>query len=442
MWETVCYVLLVCFLLSSLLTAIARARAARERWRWAPMVFAIALMEIAFHKAMDYFVGLLFVSLMLVGLIAHLIQRSRFRPPFVRISRFGFGNAVFATFVLAVAVFSIWLGLYAPSRVPDVIAFSIAALCFPVIMITLKERTEICGAGVWHHGELHTWDDFESFFWTRKDKKSPVVALKRAGTKPDQLWDSLRLTVPPENVEAAEQLLSANLKDITPSTAGPLGETNVGNRSLRADRLSLLVVFVRQILRSRMGLAFALAFCLIVDMGYFFGLFFCVVVSAQLIAYPIHRSRIEPSFVRVNDVGLGKAALVILFAGFTVLFIFIGLHPSRSWPGILPFVMAALCVAFVVIILCERPKIYGNGVWDGQRLLTWDEFDSFLWTADDKRAVVRLRFAGKKSDTFLGDTFWNSLQFAIPLESREAAKQLLEANLSNESGRRWALEED
>ena len=78
------------------------------------------------------------------------------------------------------------------------------------LILTLLEKIEICGNGVWQWGTLHPWEEYESFSWKWKTKDSVELRLV------SKLWicSSTRLMVPPEDREAVQQLLEANLPNL------------------------------------------------------------------------------------------------------------------------------------------------------------------------------------------------------------------------------------
>jgi hypothetical protein len=79
-----------------------------------------------------------------------------------------------------------------------------------VFLVLLRLRCEICGNGIWYWWTLHTWDEYESYTWTTEDDAA-VVELKYRKNFWRSTSDLVRLAVPLANIEAARQLLEANL---------------------------------------------------------------------------------------------------------------------------------------------------------------------------------------------------------------------------------------
>ena len=82
-----------------------------------------------------------------------------------------------------------------------------------LIVPALLGKTEICGNGVWQHGRLHRWDDFESFSWDRKTDES--IELKLMPRSLIFTQAPKRLIVLPQDREVVEHLLEANLPQVS-----------------------------------------------------------------------------------------------------------------------------------------------------------------------------------------------------------------------------------
>ncbi len=78
-------------------------------------------------------------------------------------------------------------------------------------ILSLFERTEICGNGVWRGGRFLPWEEYVSFSWKWETTDSVELTLvPKSG-----IWGSTRLVVPPANRETVQQLLEANLPDVS-----------------------------------------------------------------------------------------------------------------------------------------------------------------------------------------------------------------------------------
>ncbi len=160
---------------------------------------------------------------------------------------------------------------------------------------------------------------------------------------------------------------------------------------------------------------------------WFYGFLIAATVPAGVIAGFVTRRRVIPPCVRVNDPYRGYR-LVFL----SVIFIFSGYILFRLSRGVLGNFLAItiplLLVVFALLFsLRERPEICGNGIWNLGGLHTWDQYESYVWTTSDDGALVEL----KQREEFREPFDSRLVRLTVPLESSEAAKQLLEANLTD-----------
>jgi hypothetical protein len=433
MWTPLGYALLVVFFLTSLCLRLSSSPFARRALTWSAYIFVIALIHsVEGIQNAPIFLALVLATLALVECIARPIVRRRIVPPCVRVKESSKADIIGIVAWLCLSILIIYLAV-----VTELVFASVVSLLLITGFAVLlwRETAEICAAGIWRWWAFHKWDEYKSYSLTTKDE-NVVVELKPG----EKSWGSERLSVrfivPPEDRETVQRLLEANLPELSATVKkikGTKMRTIADYVRLVCSFLSLqsLKIAWRAARRRRAWVwaAFALPLGWIAlhkDMDILVGLCFAFLGLAALIAYLIQKRRVKSPFVRVNDFGLGKAALVISFAATAGFFLLIGLCAnSRAFPGVIAFLIAALCCAFIIIVLRERSKICGNGIWHHGMPQTWDMFDSFSWTWKDKNsAVVELKRPG-----ITPLLFCNSLRLTVPPESLEEAKQLLEANL-------------
>lgn len=162
---------------------------------------------------------LLLFSSFLSDLLTHPILRRKVNPPCVGVRVLPQIRPLCVIIWTAMLLPTPLFALFSPEEffkwitsVPVILAFvSIGGF----LILMLCGRSEICANGLWLSGTLVAWNNYESASWTMKDKKA-VVELAIAGKEPWESYSYLFLTMPPENVEAAKQLLDANLAIATP----------------------------------------------------------------------------------------------------------------------------------------------------------------------------------------------------------------------------------
>jgi hypothetical protein len=163
------------------------------------------------------FFVLLFASMPAAELTARAIRRRRTTiPPRLRVRGANYNVPALVTgMLLLVIAQSVIFAIVIEDRWTYVIPLVLVMNSYPAYFIVSKlARSEIYGNGIWFGGELFTWDKFDCFTWTMKDSKA-VVEFGIGGKKPRQMDHPLRLTVPPENVQVARQLLEENLPNLS-----------------------------------------------------------------------------------------------------------------------------------------------------------------------------------------------------------------------------------
>ena len=79
------------------------------------------------------------------------------------------------------------------------------------IILFVFGKIEICGNGVWLDERFYRWQEFESFYWKGQTKDGLELRL----VSKSWLCRTTRLMARPEDREAVQQLLEANLPDLT-----------------------------------------------------------------------------------------------------------------------------------------------------------------------------------------------------------------------------------
>ena len=147
----------------------------------------------------------------------------------------------------------------------------------------------------------------------------------------------------------------------------------------------------------------------------------------ELIAIPILRRRVMHPCVRAKILlsGIYRIIRSIWFFFVIAFFVFFLLTESlerlRSSGMILllgPGTGAS--IIFLILILFEKIEICGNGLWQFNRLLPWEEYESFSWEWKTE-SHVELKLVSRTWG-------WSTSLIVLP-EDREAVQQLLEANL-------------
>ncbi len=145
------------------------------------------------------------------------------------------------------------------------------------------------------------------------------------------------------------------------------------------------------------------------------------ITLSDFVARPILRQRVIPPCVRVSRLGERILGIVMLVP---MPFVFIDFyfegHFSR-WQGPAALSMLISVTAFLILFSFQRSEICANGLWYNGMLYEWDACESSSWTPQDGQLIVDLKFGKRR----------NQMHLVVPPENREAARQLLEANLSN-----------
>ena len=160
---------------------------------------------------------------------------------------------------------------------------------------------------------------------------------------------------------------------------------------------------------------------------WFYGVLIAATVPAGVIASFVTRRRVIPPCVRVNDPYRDYRLVFLL-----VIFIFSGYVLFRLSRGVLGDFLAITIPLLLVVFalfyaLNLRSEICGNGIRQWGEFHTWDQYESYVWTARDDGALVEFKQRERFREPFAS----RLVRLTVPLESSEAAKQLLEANLTN-----------
>jgi len=162
----------------------------------------------------DYLFNAILGLAILFGAISNLIAipilRRRVTPPCIRVRRHRAAkyNIIMSFLVIAFVIFLLIESLHS-FRMLLLLGPMIASLIIYNILI-LFEKIEICGNGVWGYGGLRPWEEYESFYWKWKTKDSVELRLvSKSWRRPT------RLMARPEDREAVQKLLEANLPDTT-----------------------------------------------------------------------------------------------------------------------------------------------------------------------------------------------------------------------------------
>jgi hypothetical protein len=152
------------------------------------------------------------------AVIAHFVTRHRLRHiPCIRVNDPYRGYRLTYILIFTFSGYVLLLNPLGDSRPDDL---TIPFLIFVFVLIRASfPWYKICGNGIWSWGELHTWDEYESYSWTTSDDGALVELKQRKKFREPFGSRLVRLTVPQENSDAAKQLLEANLVDSAPEEA-------------------------------------------------------------------------------------------------------------------------------------------------------------------------------------------------------------------------------
>ncbi len=155
------------------------------------------------------------------------------------------------------------------------------------------------------------------------------------------------------------------------------------------------------------------------------------VAISNLIATLMWRKRVKPPCVRVNtprqddraDVAMG----VILLSFLAPLGIYLTVTGSFHSFGRMLFwgLMTFALVISIVLSLFDKIEICGNGLLNGERLHSWEEYESFTWESETKCGSQLLLVS--KSWLF------RTTRLLVSPGDREVVQRILEANLPDQS---------
>lgn len=167
-------------------------------------------------RGLYYFV---FLLLVIARMIARPILKRRIMPPCVRVKRIERDDGVIVAFSFGVAagvfiIVSQWSELSLGSLLDGG--------CFTIfwtywLVSILFEKIEICGDGVIQtsgFSGLHPWEGYASFSWERKTTDGVELSLVSKSWL-SKSTSTTRLLVPPQHREAVQQVLDANLPDLS-----------------------------------------------------------------------------------------------------------------------------------------------------------------------------------------------------------------------------------
>jgi hypothetical protein len=150
-------------------------------------------------------IGFLCASIVISELIAVPILRRRVIPPCIRVREAGQDGIIMiiaALLFIAFVVFLLVTGMTLGYGL-------ITAYMIIIVVLRLFKKTEICGNGLWQNRSLQPWEEFRSFSWTGKTEDGAELRLDPSLT----VLSETRLLVSPEEREAVQQILEANLPD-------------------------------------------------------------------------------------------------------------------------------------------------------------------------------------------------------------------------------------
>jgi hypothetical protein len=197
------YLLIVACFLCALFGMIASTRSVRTASLFLWMALLVSHRWIVSFP--ERFEGFLFASIIPAAIIAHFVIRRRLTLPCVVVEVPHRTTSAFVASLLII-FFSIVL---VDSR--DISLILMVATVVFFLIYASYQRFQICGNGIWSWGTLHSWDEYESYFWTTRDHAAVVILKQRQKFREAFASRLVRLTVPPESVEAVKQLLEANL---------------------------------------------------------------------------------------------------------------------------------------------------------------------------------------------------------------------------------------
>jgi hypothetical protein len=162
-------------------------------------------------------IGPLILFSAIFDLIGIYVWRRRVLTPCVTAKRY---SSAAAKVITSVCFIGLAISVFFPYR--DSLDMLLAGAPLAVAMIIyavlfLFDTIVLCANGILEGSNLWAWDEFEYFAWERKmGDKVELRLLKRES----DVWQQLRLLVPPEDRDATQKILAAHLVDITPVEVG------------------------------------------------------------------------------------------------------------------------------------------------------------------------------------------------------------------------------
>jgi hypothetical protein len=228
MWEILGYILFVAISMSILCAIFVWApTAAAARRRFDNSFLISFLIGLGVSTVLEVYTELHRFDLIAVICFSYLwsdllfirpLLRRRVIPPCVRVRAFTRGWWLVMIVLLVLVLVAFWVPLTWTSLRRLVIPGSLYLVTLAGFFIDMVcHPAEICANGVWYNGTLHEWSSFERFAWRGQGDKT-VVELEYS-KEVQTPFLSQRITVPPQNREAAKQLLEANLTNSAPEEA-------------------------------------------------------------------------------------------------------------------------------------------------------------------------------------------------------------------------------
>jgi hypothetical protein len=149
-------------------------------------------------------------------------------------------------------------------------------------------------------------------------------------------------------------------------------------------------------------------------------------VLSDIVARLFLKRTTLPPRVRVKGVSRSSGAFMIVLLLFIPLLLFLSVVEASRFADMTPnpiLLLLASAIAYLVFLLFQKTEICGNGIWLDGTLRPWDAYESYSWT---EAGLIELK---PSSRSWLSPS--RSMRLEAPPESLEAAKQLLETNLSN-----------
>jgi hypothetical protein len=188
------------------------AKSRRMFWVFAFLGLAVWNVALFLTWKNDYVFNAILGSAVMFGAISDLIAipilRRRVIAPCVRVTKLQgrIANIILPFFFIASIIFFVALSFYSFGMM--LLLGPMIASMIIVFILALFEKTDICGNGVWCT-KLQPWEEYESFSWNEKSDDGVELRL----ISKSWIAGQTRLMVSPEDREAVQQLLEANLPD-------------------------------------------------------------------------------------------------------------------------------------------------------------------------------------------------------------------------------------